>query len=189
MSASVSDINNEIAKHKPRRSTFEYSSGYNEDTQTITRGRVRVLTDDETGEKVHADEIRKYCFGRKQFWKVYLMDFLTILGVFDSKQVDILIYILENTSSSNNLFIGTQRKIEKDTGVSRPTIVRAMNKLREHNFIKKVQNGVYQVNPQIFIKGNENKQHMLISYYKADEPIAEITKAKTKKVDADEQDG
>ena len=182
---SVSDINNEIAKHKPRRSTFEYS-GYNEDTQTITRSRVRLLTDDETGEKVPAEEVKKYCFGAKQFWKVYLMDFLAILGVFDSKQVDVFIYIVENTSSSNNLFIGTYAKMHKDLNISEVTIAKTMKKLYEHNFIKKVQNGVYQVNPAIMIKGNERKQHMLISYNKADEPIAKITKAKTKKVDADE---
>ena len=89
-------------------------------------------------------------------------------------------------NASNNLFIGTYDKIMKAVGVSRPTIATIMKKLQENDFIKKVQSGVYMVNPDIVMKGNDPKRHFLISYYQADEPIDEITKAKTKKVDADE---
>lgn len=54
---------------------------------------------------------------QKQFWKVYLLDFLQILGILDSKQVDVLIHILENTNSSNNTYIGTYRSTAEKTNL------------------------------------------------------------------------
>ena len=47
----------------------------------------------------------------KNFWKLYLGDFLPVLGIVESKQVDILIYILENTQPSTNMFVGTYKTI------------------------------------------------------------------------------
>ena len=41
------------------------------------------------------------------------MDFLSILGIIDNKQVDIFIYIVENTNQSNNVFLGTYKKYQR----------------------------------------------------------------------------
>ena len=102
------------------------------------------------------------------------MDFLTVLGIIDNKQLDIFIYIVENTEQANNTFIGTYTKIAKDVGVSRPTIATIMKKLQANNFIKKVQNGVWIVNPNILMRGNDNKRQILLSYYNSDSPLEEI---------------
>lgn len=40
-----------------------------------------------------------------------------------------------------------------------------MKKLQENNFITKVQNGVWRVNPNILMKGNDTKRQILLSYY------------------------
>ena len=93
--------------------------------------------DTQTGEVIHVDQITKRVYGTKNFWKMYLMDFLTVLGIIDNKQLDIFIYIAENTNQSNNLFIGTYKQISKDVGVSEPTIAKLMKKLQVNNFIKK----------------------------------------------------
>ena len=84
------------------------------------------------------------------------MDFLTVLGTIDSRQLDVFVYIAENTNPSNNTFIGTYTKISKDVGVSSRTIAKIMKKLQENNFIKKVQNGVWLVNPNILMKGGDH---------------------------------
>ena len=97
----------------------------------------RELVDTQTGEVIHVDQITKRVYGTKNFWKMYLMDFLTVLGIIDNKQLDIFIYIAENTNQSNNLFIGTYKQISKDVGVSEPTIAKLMKKLQANNFIKK----------------------------------------------------
>lgn len=148
---------------------------YDADTQTLIGKKQRNLIDKDTGEEIVVDQIIKRAYGTKNFWKCYLMDFLTILGVVDNKQVDIFIYIVENTNSTNNLFIGTYKKIAKDVAVSEPTISRIMKKLQNNNFIKRIQNGVWFVNPSILMKGNDTKRQILLSYYNSDEPLEKIS--------------
>lgn len=145
---------------------------YNENTKTLIGEKERVLIDKETGEEIRVNQITKRMYGTKQFWKVYLMDFLQVLGVLDSKQVDILIYILENTQQATNTFIGTYVKIQNDVGVTSATVAKVMKKLQEKQFITKVQNGVWQISPKIMMKGNDTKQQMLLSYY--NDPVDEV---------------
>lgn len=154
---------------------------YNSHTQTLIGEKKRVLEDKVTGEIITVDQITKRVYGTKNFWKCYLMDFLTVLGIIDSKQLDIFIYIVENTNQHNNTFIGTYKKIAKDVGVSEPTISRIMKKLQDNNFIRKIQNGVWLINPNILMKGNDNKRQILLTYYDSEEPINQITMSRTKR--------
>lgn len=138
---------------------------FQESTKTLIGTQRKKLQDLETGEVMEVDQITKRALGQKQFWKVYLIDFLQILGLAESKQIDVIIYILENTEASNNTFIGTYKKIAKDANVSEPTIAKIMKKLQENNFIKKISSGVWQVSPLIMMKGNEYKKQLLLNYY------------------------
>lgn len=153
----------------------KFNLEYNENTQTLIGTKQKELIDVETGVSIWVDQITKRAYGSKNFWKVYLMDFLTVLGIIDSKQLDVFIYIAENTNQSTNQFIGTYDKIAKDVNVSRPTIAKLMKKLQDNKFIKKVQNGVWLVNPNILMRGSDKKRQILLSYYQADEPINEVT--------------
>ena len=148
---------------------YDKSLDYNSNTQTLIGTKKKTLIDQETGEILQVDQITKRSYGQKQFWKVYLMDFMQVLGVLESKQLDVLIYILENTNSSTNTFIGTYDKIVEKTNVSRKTVYNTLKKLQDNKFLEKIQNGVYQVSPAILMKGNENKKQILINYYKDDE--------------------
>jgi DNA-binding Lrp family transcriptional regulator len=165
---------------------YDKSLQYNADTQILIGERKREIMDMETGEVMMVDQITKRRYGTKNFWKCYLMDFLTVLGIIDSKQLDVFVYIAENTSPSNNTFIGTYAKISKDVGVSSRTIAKIMKKLQENNFIKKVQNGVWLVNPNILMKGSDHKRQILLSYYESDEPADEITFSRTKRAKIEE---
>lgn len=156
--------------------SFEYIS----QTQTLVGQKKRELIDRSTGEIIWVDQITKRTYGTKNFWKCYLMDFLTVLGIIDSKQLDVFIFIVENTQQANNTFIGTYKHIAKNVGVSEPTIAKIMKKLQENNFIKKVQNGVWLVNPNILMKGNDTKRQILLSYYESEEPVDQITFSRTK---------
>lgn len=142
---------------------------YSEKTQTVIGTKSRILQDKETGEEFPVNQVFKRVLGQKQFWKVYLMDFLQVLGILDSKQVDILVYILENTEPANNTFVGTYARIQKETGISQMTISRVLKKLQDANFLKKIQNGVWQVSEQIMMKGSEHKKQLLINYYREEE--------------------
>lgn len=154
---------------------------YRASTQTLIGSKQRTLTDNETGEVITVDQITKRSYGIKAFWKCYLMDFMSVLGIVDSRQVDVFIYICENTNPSNNLFIATYKKIAEETGCSSATIARIMKKLQENNFLRVAQRGVYVVNPNLLMKGDDNKRQILLSYYECDEPINQITYSRTKR--------
>ena len=152
---------------KPYDKSMEYVSS----TQTLIGTQRKRLVDQDTGELIEVDQITKRALGQKQFWKLYLVDFLQVLGVLDSKQINVLIYILENTNSSDNTYIGTYRKTADGSEVSLDTARRVMDKLQKQKdgngipFIKKIQNGVYQLNPLIMMKGSEHKKNLLLNYY------------------------
>lgn len=154
---------------------------YDEQTKTLITTKQKHYLDLETNQEIVFDQINKRIYGAKHFWKCYLMDFMSVLGILENKQIEVFAYICENTNPTNNLFIGTYKKINKDTGVSEPTIARIIKKLQEKGFIKKVQNGVWFVNPDILMKGGEKKRQILLSYYESDEPIDEITFSRTRK--------
>jgi hypothetical protein len=40
-----------------------------------------------------------------------------------------------------------------------------MKRLQENKFITKVQNGVWQVSPNIMMKGSDHKKSLLLNYY------------------------
>ncbi len=160
---------------------YDKSLEYISQTQTLIGQQKKHYIDADTGESIWVDQISKRSYGTKNFWKCYLMDFLTVLGIIDSKQLDVFIYIVENTNQSTNMFIGTYRKIAGDLKCSLDTVSKIMKKLQENNFIKKVQNGVWLVNPNILMKGNDTKRQILLSYYQADEPVNEITYTRTKR--------
>lgn len=140
-------------------------SEYIEKTKTLIGTKRKELIDKETGEIIEVDQITKKVYGQKNFWKLYLSDFLPVLGIVENKQVDILIYILENTHPSTNVFIGTYKIIRENTKASETTISKVMKKLQEQKFLKKIQNGLWQVSPNIMMKGNENKKKLLLSYF------------------------
>lgn len=144
---------------------YDKSLEYISNTQTLIGTKTRILVDKETGEEFPVNQITKRMYGQKQFWKVYLIDFLQVLGILESKQLDVLIYILENTNSSNNTFIGTYDKIVEKTKVSRKTVYNTLKKLQDNKFLEKIQNGVYQVSPLIIMKGSDYKKQLLLNYY------------------------
>lgn len=149
---------------------YDKSMEYISQTQTLLGTQRKRLQDMDTGEVMEVDQITKRALGQKQFWKIYLMDFLQVLGGFEYKQLDVLIYILEHTEAANNTFIGTYRGLEKNVGVCYDTVRRTMTLLQEKGFLKKVSNGVYQVSPTIMMKGSEHKKQLLLNYFD-DEPL------------------
>ena len=118
---------------------FDKSMEYISQTQTLIGQQRKRLVDQDTGEVIEVDQITKRALGQKQFWKIYLMDFLQVLGGFEYKQLDVLIYILEHTEAANNTFIGTYRSLEKNVGVSYDTVRRTITLAGQGLFEKSVE--------------------------------------------------
>ena len=127
--------------------------------------------------------ILKKAYGQKAFWKLYMADYIqVVLGSMDYKQLDVFMYISLNTQPSTNLFIGTYNQIMKDCNVSKDTVYKLIKKLIDNNFIKRKQNGVYMVNPNIVMKGNNAKKTLLINYYDAEQINTPLAKTANEEI-------
>lgn len=140
---------------------------FSEKTNTLVGTRQRRLVDEQTGEVIDVTQTTKLRYGSTHFWKCYMKKFLEVMKTLSNKQFTVFIYIIEHTHPSTNQFLGTYDKIVKDTGCCRQTVAVAMKILQKNNFIKKIQNGVWMVNPEILLKGNDAKQFMLMSNFKS----------------------
>lgn len=144
---------------------------YLEDSATLVGKRKRELVDTDTGEIMKVEQITKLVYGSKNFWKCYLKEFLAILKELNDKQFKVFVYIVEHTRPSDNLFIGTYDNIIKGVGCCRQTVATTMTKLQKSGFIKKVHIGVWIINPDVIMKGNDHKRQMLLSDYRNVEKI------------------
>ena len=90
-------------------------------------------------------------------------DLLYTLGLINnSKQLDVVFYVLDNTDPANNLYIGTIRKTVEMTGISLGTVSAIFKKMQEVDMIVKQSNGVYKVKPNLLMKGDDNKKQRLV---------------------------
>lgn len=139
---------------------------YLEESSTLIGQRRRKLIDQETGEVMQVEQVTKLLYGSKNFWKLYMKEFLAVLKGLSDKQYKVLVYILEHARPSDNKFMSTYQSMMKDIGCCRQTIASTLNKLKEKNFMQKIQTGVWMVNPDILMKGNDRKRSVLLSEYR-----------------------
>ena len=152
---------------------------YAEKTMTVGGQKHRTLYDPETGEVVELEQTFKAVFGYQNFWKFSIVNFIDILDVFNNQQVKVFQYILKNTKASDNLFHGTHRQIAKNVQCSLYTVQNIISSLIKANFFVRIQNGVYLVNPELMVKGNEAKRMKLIEQYQAAKFNKSLLKAGT----------
>ena len=138
---------------------------YNETDQVLTEYEDTEIVDHDTGEIIPVCQITKKIYGGEPFHKVWLKGFLSSFELVQNKQVDIICYIYEHTQAATNIFLGTYKTIADAVGVSQPTIASVMKKLQENNFIRRVQNGAWQINPSIMMCGDNRKQRVLVMRY------------------------
>lgn len=160
----------------------EYSE--NLKTAFITRTKTYEAED---GTKGTETEIYKRVYGGKHFWRVWLDDLLTALGLIsNSRQLDVVFHVLDHTDQATNLYIGTLRKTAADTGISLGTIAATFKKMQEVKMITKQQNGVYFVNPSLLMTGsNSKKQRLVINYERIEKENARDCKENQETVLAD----
>lgn len=128
--------------------------------------RGRRVVDLDTGEEMYLQAINKPYYGQKHFWKVFLLDFLAVLGIIESKQLDVVVYVMEHTSPYNNQFQGRYEDIAEDLNISKTTVFKTFKKLLNCNFLTKTKlRGVYQVNPAVMVQGSAAKQRGLLIQY------------------------
>ena len=52
---------------------------YLEESSTLAGQRTRKLVDQETGEVMQVNQVTKLAYGSKNFWKLYMREFIAVL--------------------------------------------------------------------------------------------------------------
>ena len=100
---------------------------------------------------------------KNEIWIVELNSFLKVLESLECSKVNVLCYILKNIKPTDNIFIGTYRKIVKETGISYDTVYRTLKMLQDKKYITKIQNGVYMISTKLINKCNDKKQAIILN--------------------------
>ena len=121
----------------------------------------------ETGEIKEMLVVDKYVEQDFNFHKIWLTDLLNIIEIIGTKKLKVIKYILNNMNTKDNTIYFTQRGLAKELGLSLQTINDTIKILIESNFMRKIQTGVYQINPDIVVKGSTGKRMNLLIQYKS----------------------
>ena len=90
----------------------------------------------------------------KGFDKVWLGMILAVLGLFGNKRIDVVRYIIENRSRTENTITVSQKKISENTGVSIQTVNQTIKQLEKADFLHRVVPGHYRINPAVIWRGS-----------------------------------
>ena len=126
---------------------------------TVYKGSQRLI-DEQTGEVIEVDKLyRKQSSGN--FVKAYIVQLVSMLDMIGGKKLKIVNYILDNVHLSNNLIVATTREIAKSTNTSTQTVTRTLKILEEGNIIKR-RTGAIMLNPELLMRGDDQKQKYLL---------------------------
>ncbi|CYE89772.1 MULTISPECIES: replication/maintenance protein RepL [Staphylococcus] len=126
---------------------------------TVYKGSQRLI-DEQTGEVIEVDKLyRKQSSGN--FVKAYIVQLVSMLDMIGGKKLKIVNYILDNVHLSNNLIVATTREIAKATNTSTQTVTRTLKILEEGNIIKR-RTGAIMLNPELLMRGDDQKQKYLL---------------------------
>lgn len=149
--------------------------------QNTTSKKVKVVGTEEylnpaTGEIIpmQVTEIEERDFN---FTKVWMQNFIASLDIIGNQKMHTALWIIDHLDRDNRL-VATIDEVAEGTEVSKETARVTMKVLQEANFLNKVRNGLYVVNPNILYKGSRGNRLDCLNRYKAiDAPKIEISKA------------
>lgn len=135
--------------------------------QTTTK-RVKVVGTEEyintrTGEleqmQVTSIEDRDF-----NFTKMWMKNFISTLDIVGNQKTRLCFWIIDHVDKENRL-IGTYRTIASQSGMSLDTVRITMKLLMDADFMRKAQNGVYVINPNLVFKGTRNARMNVLNQF------------------------
>ncbi|NDJ28032.1 plasmid replication protein [Campylobacter sp. MIT 19-121] len=94
------------------------------------------------------------------FMKMFYENFINVLESYfqgSNFKVSVLKFLLLNADKQNCVF-ATSQEIANVLKTTQQAVAKEMKILQDCNFIKKVRNGVYQINADILFKGSAKKR-------------------------------
>ena len=126
---------------------------------TVYKGSQRLI-DEQSGEVIEVDKLyRKQTSGN--FHKAYLIQLISMMDLIGGKKFQVVNYILDNIQWSNNTLIATVKELVQATETSKQTVITTLKLLEEGNIIKR-RTGALMLNPELLMRGDDQKQKYLL---------------------------
>lgn len=106
------------------------------------------------------------------FHKLWLSHIINSLDLIGNQKTKLAFWIIEHLNRENQLIM-TYRQISEKSGISLQTVTRTISALIDSDFLIRINQGAYQVNPDVIFKGTHNGRLNVLYQYRA-------TKAETK---------
>jgi hypothetical protein len=145
------------------------SKNFNKKTKRVKHQKVigkESYINQQTGEIIECIVVEKNIESDFNFHKVWITDLINILEIIGTKKLKIIKWLLDNFNDKDNTIFFTQQKLSKQLGISYTIVNQTIKLLLENDFLRKIQNGVYMINPNILVKGNTSKRMNLLVKYK-----------------------
>ena len=104
------------------------------------------------------------------FHKVWMRNFLSTLDIVGNHKTLLCMWIVDHINRDNQL-IGTMRVIANESGMSLETVRITLKILLDADFLRRVQSGVYIVNPEVIFKGSYSSRMNILNQYSTAERI------------------
>lgn len=104
------------------------------------------------------------------FHKVWMRNFLSTLDIVGNQKTRLCMWIVDHINRDNQL-IGTMRVIANESGMSLETVRITLKILLDADFLRRVQSGVYIVNPEVIFKGSYSSRMNILNQYSTAERI------------------
>ena len=126
---------------------------------TVYKGTQRLI-DEQSGEVIEVDKLyRKQTSGN--FHKAYLIQLISMMDLIGGKKFQVVNYILDNIQWSNNTLIATVKELVETANTSTKTVNTTLKILEEGNIIKR-RTGALMLNPELLMRGDDQKQKYLL---------------------------
>lgn len=110
------------------------------------------------------------------FHKVWLHSIIDSLDLIGNKKTKLAFWIIDHIDRENKLTMN-YRQIAEKSGISLDTVRKTMKTLIDADFMRRINQGAYCINPDVIFKGSRNgRLNILIRYEQlaAPNPIIEL---------------
>ena len=104
------------------------------------------------------------------FTKMWMKNFISTLDIVGNQKTRLCFWIIDHVDKENRL-IGTYRTIASQSGMSLDTVRITMKLLMDADFMRKAQNGVYVINPNLVFKGTRNARMNVLNQFTSAEYV------------------
>lgn len=100
------------------------------------------------------------------FHKVWLEHIINSLDLIGNQKTRLAFWIVDQLDKENKLTM-TYRQIAEKSGISLDTVRVTMKSLMDSNFLERINQGAYRVNPDVIFKGGKTERMNVLYQYQA----------------------